>query len=88
MAKEKMFDFCTECRKETSYKLRKKTVQKIKYEKSIFDTSPGVGVAGVLQYLQGDSLLSRHCGEPARSHCGRKRHHRAAQGPDFHHGIQ
>ena len=29
MAKEKMFDFCTECRKETSYKLRKKTVQKI-----------------------------------------------------------
>lgn len=29
MAKERMFDFCTTCRKETSYKLCKKTVQKI-----------------------------------------------------------
>lgn len=28
MAKERMFDFCTSCRKESSYKLCKKTVQK------------------------------------------------------------
>lgn len=34
MAKERMFDFCTECRKETSYKLRKKTVQKIIRDKT------------------------------------------------------
>lgn len=29
MAKERMFDFCTSCRKETSYKMRKKTVSKV-----------------------------------------------------------
>mgnify|MGYP005893941609 CR=1 FL=1 len=29
MAKERMFDFCTSCRKETAYKLCKKTVQKV-----------------------------------------------------------
>lgn len=29
MVKEKMFDFCTSCRKETSYKICKKTVQKV-----------------------------------------------------------
>lgn len=34
MAKERMFDFCTFCRKETSYKLCKKTVQKIMKDKT------------------------------------------------------
>lgn len=34
MAKERMFDFCTSCRKETSYKICKKTVHKIIKDKS------------------------------------------------------
>lgn len=34
MAKERMFDFCTSCRKETSYKICKKTVQKVIKDKS------------------------------------------------------
>ena len=34
MVKEKKFDFCTSCRKETSYKIIKKTVQKVIKDKS------------------------------------------------------
>ena len=34
MAKERMFDFCTSCRKETSYKICKKNVQKVIKDKS------------------------------------------------------
>lgn len=34
MAKERKFDFCTSCRKETSYKICKKTVQKVIKDKS------------------------------------------------------
>lgn len=34
MAKEKMFDFCTSCRKDTSYKMQKKTVQKVIRDKT------------------------------------------------------
>lgn len=34
MAKEKMFDFCTTCRKETSYKLYKRKIQKVIKEKA------------------------------------------------------
>lgn len=34
MAKERMFDFCTSCRKETSYKICKQTVQKVIKDKS------------------------------------------------------
>ena len=34
MAKERMFDFCTSCRKDTSYKMQKKTVQKVIRDKT------------------------------------------------------
>lgn len=34
MAKERLFDFCTSCRKETSYKICKKTVQKVIKDKT------------------------------------------------------
>lgn len=34
MAKERMFDFCTSCRKDTSYKIQKKTVQKVIRDKT------------------------------------------------------
>lgn len=34
MAKERMFDFCTSCRKETSYTMRKKILQKVIKDKS------------------------------------------------------
>lgn len=34
MAKERMFDFCTSCRKETSYRICKKNVQKVIKDKS------------------------------------------------------
>ena len=34
MAKERMFDFCTSCRKETSYKMCKKALQKVIKEKT------------------------------------------------------
>lgn len=34
MAKERQFDFCTSCRKETSYKVCKKTVQKVIKDKT------------------------------------------------------
>ena len=34
MAKERMFDFCTSCRKETSYKICKKSIQKVIKDKS------------------------------------------------------
>ena len=34
MAKERMFDFCTSCRKDTSYKMKKKTVQKVIRDKT------------------------------------------------------
>ena len=34
MEKERMFDFCTSCRKDTSYKMQKKTVQKVIRDKT------------------------------------------------------
>lgn len=43
MAKERMFDFCTSCRKETSYRICKKNVQKVIKEKSFeFEISVAV----------------------------------------------
>lgn len=62
--------------------------ENIIYEKTFFKYASNGDIADVLQYIQGDSLLSRHQGESAGGYQRSTGYYCAAQRPDFHHRVE